>query len=1001
MINNHKSVRWRRIFSCNLLFLMFTLSLSAQDLLVTGKVTDGQLPISGANVLIKNSTNGVVTDFDGRYSITAQPTDTLQISYLGYTTLTIPIKNRTTINVTLQEDATALGEVLINAGYYTTTDREKTGSISRITAKDIEKQPVSNPLAAMQGRMAGVHITQTTGVPGGGFDIQIRGKNSLRADGNRPLYIVNGIPFGTENLGSTSTSATILPLNGISPFNSLNPADIESIEVLKDADATAIYGSRGANGVVLITTKKGKESTTNYSINTYSGVGSIARKLKLMNTEQYLTMREQAHINDGLTTYPTNAYDINGTWDKNRYTDWQKKLIGGTAYTNNVQMSVSGGSESTSFLISGTHYKETTVFPGNFAFKKSSANFNINHISEDNKFEVDLSGNYSTDINNLLATDLTSQAIQLAPNAPGLYNSEGSLNWENSTWQNPLRHLEEKYLAKNNNLIANSMLIYRPFEGWELKAGIGYVDSNLKESKTSPNSIYDPSYGFGTEMSSLFLNDAKLQSWNFEPQLSFHQNILGGKLNTLIGVTFQSRQISQSGFYAWGFSNNNLINSISAASNIIAIGNGNSEYKYNAVFGRINYSYNERYFLNLTGRRDGSSRFGHGKRFANFGAIGFAWQFSKENFISKNFHWLSFGKLRGSYGITGSDQIGDYKYLNTYRISGNNYGGIIGLEPSQLFNPDFSWETNKKIEGAVELGFFTDRLLLNIAYYRNRSSNQLVGIPLPRTTGFASITANLDAVVQNTGWELELKGEIKKLDNFKWTTSLNLTLPKNKLISFPNLEGSTYANQYIIGQPLDIHKVYHFTGMNPQTGIYEFKDFDGDGAITPTNDRQKIVQTIPDFYGGLQNRINYNNWQLEFLLQFVKQLGYDYNSFVTLPGIINNNLPIDFIDTWQSPGDNSPFQPYTVGINSDLLNAYNRFRSSNAAFSDASFIRLKNVSLSYTLPLLKSDSFSSRIYLQGQNLFTLTRFKGIDPENQSSISLPPLRVFSLGITLNF
>ncbi|MBO3100314.1 SusC/RagA family TonB-linked outer membrane protein [Gelidibacter pelagius] len=633
MINNHNSVRWRRIFSCNLLFIMFTLPLTAQDLLVTGKVTDGKLTISGANVIIKNTTNGVVTDFDGRYRIDARATDTLLISYLGYTTLTIPIQNRTTINVSLQEDVTALGEVQINAGYYITTDREKTGSISRITAKEIEKQPVSNPLAAMQGRMAGVHITQTTGVPGGGFDIQIRGKNSLRADGNRPLYIVNGIPFGTEKLGSTSTSATILPLNGISLLNSLNPADIESIEVLKDADATAIYGSRGANGVVLITTKKGKESTTNYSINTYSGVGSIARKLKLMNTEQYLTMREQAHINDGLTTYPTNAYDINGTWDKNRYTDWQKKLIGGTAYTNNVQMSVSGGSESTSFLISGTHYKETTVFPGNFAFKKSSANFNINHISEDNKFEVDLSGNYSTDINNLLATDLTSQAIQLAPNAPALYNSEGSLNWESSTWQNPLRHLEEKYLAKNNNLIANSMLIYRPFESWELKAGIGYVDSNLKESKTSPNTIYDPSYGFGTEMSSLFLNDAKLQSWNFEPQLSFHQNILGGKINSLIGVTFQSRQISQSGFYAWGFSNNNLINSIAAASNIIAIGNGNSEYKYNAVFGRINYSYNDRYFLNLTGRRDGSSRFGHGKRFANFGAVGFAWLFSKENFI--------------------------------------------------------------------------------------------------------------------------------------------------------------------------------------------------------------------------------------------------------------------------------------------------------------------------------------------------------------------------------
>lgn len=984
-----------------ILQLAFLPALAFQQQTITGTVSDHNGVLPSVTVTLKGTTQGVLTNENGQFSIKANPSDVLIFSYLGYKTVEIVITNQTVINITLEEDTTQLKEIVLNAGYYTVKDREKTGSIARVTAKEIERQPVSNPLAAMQGRMAGVHITQSTGVPGGGFDIQIRGKNSLRSDGNTPLYLVDGIPFGTENLGSTLTSAGILPGNGISPLNSINPADIESIEVLKDADATAIYGSRGANGVVLITTKKGKEGKTNFNINTYTGVGSVTRKLKLMNTEQYLTMREQAFINDGITEFPFYAYDVNGTWDRGHYTDWQKELIGGTAYTNSIQATVSGGSESTRFLISGTHYKETTVFPGDFGFKKNAINFNVNHTSNDKKFEVSLSGNYTADKNNLLGTDLTRQAYILAPNAPALYNSEGQLNWENSTWQNPLRFLQQEYLAKNNNLIANSMLIYRPFESWELKAGLGFADSNLQESKTSPSTINDPSYGYGSDRSTLTLNDVRIQSWNFEPQLSFKQEVLGGTVNALVGATFQSRNRKQSGLYAWSFSNNSLINNIAAASNIAVLGTNNSEYRYSAIFGRLNYSYEDKYFLNLTGRRDGSSRFGPGKQFANFGAIGIAWLFSRESFFLKNMQWLSFGKLRGSFGTTGSDQIGDYQFLNTYNLSGLNYEGIIGLEPTRLFNPDFSWEINKKIEGALELGFFKNKILLTTAYYRNRSSNQLVGIPLPGTTGFPFVTANLDATVQNTGWEFEIQSRPISNNTFSWTTSLNLTIPKNKLISFPNLEGSTYANQYIIGQPLDIYKVYHYTGMNPQTGIYEFEDYNNDGQITADNDRQKIIRTTPEFFGGLQNSISYKNWQLDFLLQFVKRLGSDYNSFVTLPGIANNNLPVDFINAWQQSSDNSDIQPYTTGANTNITNAYNRFKSSDAAFSDASFVRLKNLSLSYTLPAFWSDSATCRIYMQGQNLFTLTRFKGIDPENQSSINLPPLRVFSLGIELSF
>jgi TonB-linked SusC/RagA family outer membrane protein len=820
----------------------------------------------------------------------------------------------------------------------------------------------------------------------------------LRAEGNTPLYIVDGIPFGSENLGDISISIGVLR-SGLSPLNILNPNDIESIEVLKDADATAIYGSRGANGVVLITTKKGKQGKTNFKVNSYTGVGQVTRKLELMNTEQYLAMREQAYANDGFSELPAYAYDVNGTWDRNRYTDWQKELIGGTANIQSIHTSVSGGSESTRFLIGGTHYKETTVFPGDFVYKKAAVNFNINHNSQDKKFEVSLSGNYMSDQNNLMGTDLTYQAYTLAPNAPKLYTEDNKLNWENSTWVNPIAQLEEKYLAKNNTIISNGLLLFRPTDDWEFKTAMGFTDSFLDESKASPHTMFNPAYGLGSEVSTLYLNTARMQSWNFEPQISYRKELFGGILNALVGATFQSRSRKQSGFMAWGYSSNNLINNMAAASNIITTGANNSEYRYNALFSRVNYSYKDKYYLNLTGRRDGSSRFGPGKRFANFGAVGAAWLFSRETIFDENLSWLSFGKLRGSYGTTGSDLIGDYQYMNTYGLTGIGYSGIIGLEPMQLFNPNFSWETNKKVEGAIELGFLKDKLLLNIAHFRNRSSNQLVGIPLPGITGFSMVRANLNATVENTGWEFELNSQIVENKNVSWNSSLNLTVPNNKLIAFPDLEGSTYANQYIIGQALDIKRVYHFTGINPETGVYEFEDYDADGMITAENDREKIINTSPVFYGGWQNNFTYKNWGFDFLFQFVKKLGSNYNSIGVLPGVANN-LPVDLLDTWQAPGDTSNVQPFTTGLNPELTNAFYKYLSSDAAYSDASFIRLKNVSLTYTLPQL-FESVECKLYMQGQNIFTLTKFKGADPENNSFSSLPPLRVISMGLHLNF
>ena len=984
----------------SLLLLSCLSGVYAQTITVTGVLTDAMGTLPGVTIHIKGTTVGTFSDFNGHYTIKAASSAVLVFSYVGYTTVEVAVGDRTTISLQLEEDINTLKEVVVNAGYYAVKDKERTGSISRVTAATIEKQPVANVLAALQGQMAGVNITQTTGVPGGGFEIQIRGINSLRAEGNEPLYIVDGLPFSTESLGNISISGSIMGA-ALNPLNSINPTDIESIEVLKDADATAIYGSRGANGVVLITTKKGKQGKTQFSFDSYTGAGSITRKLNLLNTKQYLAMREEAFANDGISTLPSWAYDVNGTWDRNRYTDWQKELIGGTAFTRNISMGISGGTGSTQFMLKGTHYNETTVFPGDFNYRKSAFHFSISHSSENKRFSAQFSGNYVGDTNKLLNTDLTRTATVLAPNAPALYAADGSLNWENSTWDNPLRLLEGKYETNVKGLYGGGLLSYQLLSNLTLKTSLGYSDTRVNELSTTPSTVYNPAYGLTSAVSSIMVNNSSQQSWSIEPQLHWQIAVGKGKFDVLAGSTFQERSAAQLAVYASGFSSNSLLMNISAASFTQVMNHSSLMYRYAALFGRVNYSLDDKYFFNLTGRRDGSSRFGPGNRFANFGALGVAWLFSKESAIQNALPFLSFGKLRSSYGTTGSDQIGDYQFLNIYTPSGVGYNGTIGLAPVRLFNPDFSWEVNKKFEVALETGYFNDRIFLTAAYFKNRSSNQLVGIPLPGTTGFNSIQANLDATVENRGLELELRTVNFSNSSFKWVTSWNVTLPKNELVAFPDLEGSVFANQYVIGQPLSIRKVYEFTGVNPITGIYEFKDFNGDGLLTDAEDRQKIVDTSPDYYGGVRNNLTYKNWEFDFLFQFVKQLGINSNSVSDLPGSASN-MPTHVLDHWQQAGDTNSTQVYTAGFNGDAVNAfYTYYIRSDAAYSDASYVRLKNLSLSYTLPDFWLQKASCKLYFQGQNLLTFTHFKGADPENQSRGQLPTLRVLTVGMYLTF
>ncbi len=906
-----------------------------------------------------------------------------------------------TIAIIPEQKEQNIKEVILNGGYYTVKDKERTGSIAKIKAQDIENQPVTNVLSSLQGRMAGVNITQGSGVPGGGYDIQIRGRNSLRSmtnsdiDGNQPLYVVDGVPIGGKM--TSLYSGVALPGANINPLNSINPGDIESVEILKDADATAIYGSRGANGVVLITTKKGKSGKLGLDLNTSHAISNALSNLRLMNTGQYLTMRKQAFANDGITQYPATAYDINGTWDQNRYTDWRKALIGNTATSSNTQLSLHGGSNTTTFLLSFGHNEQSTVFMKDFKYIGNTLSSSISHHSEDKRFQLNISNLFSLLKNNVPRTDMTRQAYFLSPNAPALYNQDGSLNWEQNTFANPAALFNSTYSNETKQLLINVNMGYEiiPKLRIKLSGGINYQD--FGEIALQPNTMYNPSFALGqsSATSRASMSNQDRFSYILEPQVNWTFKKDQHELDVLIGGTFQSEVNKQGSMTGIGFESNAFIGNIGAAQTKIISDQLRTEYRYAAVFGRINYQFKNRYILNITGRRDGSSRFGPSHRFANFGAVGAVWIFSKESFIENN-KWLSFGKLRGSYGSAGSDNIGDYQYLDTYVVSSSSaYNGTTGLVPSRLYNPDYSWEKTRKLEIALELGLFKNRLNLTAAWYRNRSSSQLVGYQLPAVTGFSSVLANLDAVVQNTGWEFEAGARPLPAGELQWETSVNISIPKNKLISFPRLEGSTYANQYVIGQPTSIIKVYHLEGINPQTGQYQFTDYNGDGKISSPDDNKVIENIGVKYFGGWNNTFRYKNWDLSFLLQFVKQRNRNYNSIMPVPGSMNNQ-PIQVLDVWSAQNPNGLYMPYRSGSSASHI----LFQNSDAAISDASFIRLKNVQLGYRIPLRDSVFKEVKLYFQGQNLVTWTKYFGIDPEFFALGFLPPLRTFSFGIQFN-
>ncbi len=975
---------------------------------VTGTVKDQSSPLLGVTVMEIGTDNKTITNEKGEYSITLQNENSaLHFERFDYFGVKLSVRESNVLDINLERDkeSIALNEVVVNAGYYTVKDKARTGSIARVTAKEIENQPVNNVLSAMQGRMAGVSIVQNSGVAGGGYDIQIRGRNSLRSfalksgyEANTPLYVVDGVIVSAANEYASGLSGAIFPYQDVNPLNFLSPSDIESIEVLKDADATAIYGSRGANGVVLITTKKGKNAKTTIQYATSYTIGEVAQLPKMMSTADYLEMRKNAFANDGLTTYPANAYDINGAWDPTKNTNWQKYFVGGKSIRSSNEVRLSGGNAQTKFMVSGGHQEETTIFPGDYRYKRTKMGLNLSHESVDKRLRLQLNSFYTLQNNYLPPTDFMSIYQSLAPNAPDLYDENGVINWANNTFANPMAAATQNYKSNQTNFLSQLSLNYKIINGLTVQLNSGYTTNDADERMIYPKTLYNPIYNYGSERSSLSTSQTQQQNWMVEPQLNYQKKWNKHKIEALVGTTFQhtsSDYLMQNGL---NFTSDEFIENMGAATTVRITRDASSTYRYTALYGRLNYQYANRYYINLTGRRDGSSRFGPNNRFANFGAVGAAWIFSNEKFLQDS-NWLSFGKIRSSYGTAGSDNIGNYQFYDTYAQTSTVYNGTQGIVPSRLFNANYGWETTRKFEVALELGFLRDRIQLTSAYYRNRSGNQLVGIPLPSTTGFTSVQANLDAVVQNQGFEFTLTAKPVNHANFQWESSVNFSVPQNKLISFPNLEASTYASTLVIGKSMTLKKMYHYLGVDPLTGVYQFEDVNNDGKLD-VNDRTVVKELGVKWYGGLQNNFRYKNFQLDVLMQVSSQTRGNIVSMMGNLGSIGN-YSTEFLDYWTPTNTDARYQKPTSGASSVLSTANANFRLSDASVMDSYYIRLKNIQLSYQLPLKTLKRFQGTVFFQGQNLWTSTNYKGLDPEFNLSGYTPALRTWSFGFNLTY
>ena len=971
--------------------------------LVTGMVVNEKgAPLEAVAVMTADRLKGMSTEKDGKFFLRdVEPHAKLLVQRTGYKPMVLS-SFADSIYIQMIPMIAPLQEVNVTG----VAQGMMTGSVSQVKSKEIAESPVNNVLGALQGRVPGLYINQTTGLPGGGYRIRLRGKNSIESNSD-PLILVDGVPFPSVSFNEnffnvgTTTGANVAP----SPLNLLSVNDIESIQILKDADATAMYGTRGANGVILINSKQADLSTKGVTttVNFYQGIGQATNLVHYLDTKQYLEMRREAFKNDGMDPDPAVDHDLL-KWDPNRYTDWQKEMIGGTANITDGSVELKGGSKNFGYRASGLYRQESTVYPSeNFKYKKGGGMLQLRFSSKDQKLKMELAGNYVADQNLLPTTDLTTLSTT-PPNTPRVYTDDGKLNFADSTFDNPYAFLLRTSKAKSSNFRTFLNTTWEPVKDLIFSADLGGSSIKIDETQIIPARSWVPSNGYSDYGISYFYRNRFVNGLT-DFRASWKKTIGQEQFWLIAGARAQFEGQLKTGYRAAEYTGDDKsMEDINSGGSVDRIDSTRTDYQNQSFYGRLEYKHADKYIVSLTFNRDGSSRLT--RSYANFGAVGAAWVFSREAWFKEN-SILSFGKLRGSYGITGNDQYvrnvsrSTYVWGMPYAEKGIQWGTAAYLRSD-------GWEKIRKAELAVDLGLFNDKILATFSYYNNRSTDQLLTGRFQTIARVASkdiyMPVNVPAVVKNTGFEIDLEGVVFRNTSVTWSTNLNLSFPKNRLVAFPNLEQSTYRFFYSEGTSLDVLMGFRSTGVDPKTGIYRFEDKGNNGILL--EDRSFGKELGPFLYGGWYNHIRYRNFEISCLFRYTKQNNYSYQYAPTFyaPGGMSNQ-PVTVLDRWQQPGELAPVQKYTAYFGTDAANAYGLALESDQRLTNASYLRLQSLLLAYHLPqkkLMRTRIKSCKLYVQGLNLVTFTRYKGRDPEiSAGPDNYPSLRVITAGMQISF
>lgn len=967
---------------------------------MTGKVTgeDGA-PLPGVSVLVKGTTIGAQTDLDGVYELNV-PSDaqTLVFSFIGFRSLEQEIGNNTVINVELSQDIEALSEVVV-IGYGEQSRRYQVQSVATVDAKKFENVPAVSPQQLLQGQAAGVQMTNSSGLLGAAANIRIRGAASITA-GGEPLFVIDGVPLNdgdyTQAMGGAS---------GLNPLYDINPNDIASLTVLKDASAVAIYGSRGANGVVLIETKKGQMGKATIDFDYYTGFSNPVDIYEPMNGDQFLEVRQAYADGDPSRTPPTDP----GT--RFNWLDAVKR----TGSISNYSVSARGGSEKTTFFIGGTYLDQSGYALGN-DLDKLNGRVNLEHRLNDKvkfgaNFGISKSLNDRIGAENNTYASLTSAYLQ-TPLTPA-YNDDGS--YARGNFIPNIIALEEIGVTDQVNR-RNTGNIYAQVQlipGLSLKTDWGMDGVQVEYFNRDPDIVSPTGYAFKQ-----IVQDNK---WLTTNTLDYDREVGDHNFGLLLGQSYETSQYEDITVEGSGFASDQLRN-IASAATPTTTSSTRTAWALSSWFARGNYRYLDRYMLEGSVRRDGSSRFGADNKYGTFWAVSGGWILSEESFMQDNgvFNYL---KLTAGYGTAGNDRIGNFSSLGLYRAGPeSDYAGLPGLRPVQPENPSLSWETSRSFDVGLDMSLLNSRLDLKVNYFYKNTDGLLLDVPIPYTTGYRTLTQNVGEM-ENKGWEFSVNSTNINRGDFRWTTGFNISFIKNKILSLP--EGSSVdaegrrivgagSQRAIEGHSLNSFYMIRYKGVNPETGDAEWLKKDGTPTTSPTADDRVIVgKGDPDFFGGLTNTFTYKGFELNAFLQFVSgnKLLLDELSFledVTLP----YNKVTRMLNYWKQPGDRA----FAPSMSSPTVTSFTQ--TSTLQLQNGSYMRLKNITLSYNLPaeLLQKSNFISRarVYVMGQNLWTLQDkdFRGADPEisadgasnrflGESFFAVPQAKTITFGVSLGF